>query len=165
MKKQNIILMAIIAIVLSSCNNSKTENMETSNNQDQEIIFPKGDKITNNNFSGTAYLQMLMTNKDTFDCVIGNVTFEAGVRNSWHSHPGGQILLCTEGKGYYQEKGKPIQPLNKGDVVEILPNVVHWHGATPNSEFTHIAISTKVGLGDAVWLDAVTDEEYNSYKE
>ncbi|MBF0575092.1 cupin domain-containing protein [Dysgonomonas sp. GY617] len=139
--------------------------METSNNLKADMIFPKGDKLENNNFSGTAWLQMLVTNQEAFDMTIGNVTFESGVRNSWHSHPGGQILLCTDGTGYYQEKGKPIQILNKGDVVEILPNVVHWHGATPDSEFTHIAISTKIGLGPAVWLAPVTDEEYNSLKK
>lgn len=132
-------------------------------NQKADTVFPKGEKISNSYFSGTAWLQMLVTNAKEFDVVIGNVTFEPAVRNNWHYHPGGQILLCTAGTGYYQEKGKPIQLLQKGDVVEIAPNVVHWHGATPDSSFTHIAISTKTGLGDAVWLDPVTDEEYNSY--
>lgn len=70
----------------------------------------------------------------------------------------------TEGTGYYQEKGKPIQLLKKGDVVEILPNIVHWHGATPDSEFSHLAISTRSSMGAAVWLEPVTDEEYNSFK-
>jgi len=126
-------------------------------------IFPKGNVVDNNYFSGTAWLEMLVTNKEDFDVVIGNVTFEPGVRNNWHSHPGGQILLCTVGNGYYQEQGKPIQLLQEGDVVQIEADVVHWHGATPDSEFTHVAISTKVSLGDAVWLDPVTDEEYNSF--
>ncbi|WP_373419312.1 cupin domain-containing protein [Dysgonomonas sp. HGC4] len=159
--------MAFTASLFTSCNNNtKTNNdMETSNNLKADMIFPKGDKLENKNFSGTALLKMLVTNQEAFDMTIGNVTFEPGVRNSWHSHPGGQILLCTDGTGYYQEKGKPIQILNKGDVVEILPNVVHWHGATPDSEFTHIAISTKIGLGPAVWLAPVTDEEYNSLKK
>nr|WP_199330259.1 cupin domain-containing protein [Dysgonomonas sp. GY617] len=167
MKQFVIIVMAFTASLFTSCNNNtKTNNdMETSNNLKADMIFPKGDKLENNNFSGTAWLQMLVTNQEAFDMTIGNVTFESGVRNSWHSHPGGQILLCTDGTGYYQEKGKPIQILNKGDVVEILPNVVHWHGATPDSEFTHIAISTKIGLGPAVWLAPVTDEEYNSLKK
>jgi quercetin dioxygenase-like cupin family protein/pimeloyl-ACP methyl ester carboxylesterase len=137
--------------------NSNSTDMDT-----QKDIFPKGEKIANSNFSGTAWLQMLVTSAETFDCTVGNVTFERGVRNSWHSHPGGQILLCTSGKGYYQEKGKPVRLLQAGDVVEILPNVVHWHGATPDSEFTHIAIGTATGKGAAVWLEPVTDEEYNS---
>ncbi len=127
-------------------------------------IFPKGDKITNNYFTGTAWLQMLITN-EVFNCPIGNVTFEPGCRNNWHSHPGGQILLCTSGQGYFQEKGKPIQLLKAGDVVQILPDVVHWHGATPDSEFSHLAITTNPQKGAVEWMQPVTDEEYNSFKK
>lgn len=129
-----------------------------------KTIFPIGEIIDNDYFSGKAWLQMLVTDQPNFDVIIGNVTFEPGVRNNWHSHPGGQILLCTEGKGYYQEEGKPIRLLSEGDVVEILPNVIHWHGATPDSRFSHIAISTKVSLGSVVWMQPVSDEEYTSYK-
>lgn len=125
-------------------------------------IFPKGDPITGPNFTGPAWLQRLMTDADKFDVVISNVVFDPGVRNSWHSHPGGQILIATSGKGYYQEKGKPVQVLNPGDVVAIPSNVIHWHGATPESEFIHMAVNTKVSLGPAVWYDEVTDEEYNN---
>ena len=73
---------------------------------------------------------------------IGNVTFEPGARNNWHKHPGGQILLVTGGKGYFQEEGKPVQVIQEGDVVKIHLNVKHWHGATSDSWFVHIAIST-----------------------
>ncbi|MBS5410648.1 cupin domain-containing protein [Bacteroides thetaiotaomicron] len=124
-------------------------------------IFPKGDLISSPNFTGAAWLQRLMTDADKFDVVISNVVFDPGVRNSWHSHPGGQILIATSGKGYYQERGKPVQILNAGDVVAIPSNVVHWHGAAPDSEFIHIAINTKVSLGPAVWYEKVTDEEYS----
>lgn len=124
-------------------------------------IFPKGDLISSPNFTGAAWLQRLMTDADKFDVVISNVVFDPDVRNSWHSHPGGQILIATSGEGYYQERGKPIQILNAGDVIAIPSNVVHWHGAAPDSEFIHIAINTKVSLGPAVWYEKVTDEEYN----
>jgi quercetin dioxygenase-like cupin family protein len=76
-------------------------------------IFPKGEKISSPNFIGTTWLSMLATDAGMFDCVIGNVTFEQGAHNSWHSHPGGQILLVTSGIGYYQEKGNPIQLITK----------------------------------------------------
>lgn len=155
---KEIIIFGLIAIAAISCNNLNSTDMKA-----QKDVFPKGEKITNNNFNGTAWLQMLVTNAEDFDCTIGNVTFEPGCRNSWHSHPGGQILLCTSGEGYYQEKGKAARLLHAGDVVEILPNVVHWHGATPDSEFTHIAIGTKTSAGAAVWLEPVTDEEYHNY--
>ncbi len=125
-------------------------------------IFPKGDKLPDTpNFTGEAWLSMFVTKADSMDCTVGNVTFALGVRNSWHSHPGGQILLCTSGEGRYQEKGKPVQVLRPGDVVKIAPNVVHWHGAAPDSEFTHIAIGPQQSKGGAVWLESVTDEEYN----
>ena len=128
-----------------------------------EDVFPKGDKLPDNpNFTGEAWLETLVTKADSMDCTVGNVTFAPGVRNSWHSHPGGQILLCTSGEGRYQEKGKPVRVLRPGDVVKIAPDVVHWHGAAPDSEFTHIAIGPQQAKGGAVWLEAVTDKEYNS---
>jgi quercetin dioxygenase-like cupin family protein len=136
--------------------------MKTSKNQDS--IFPQGEKAPAEYFTGTAWVKTLVADDRTFNCVIGNVTFEPGARNNWHTHPGGQILMVTEGTGYYQEKGKPVQLLHKGDVVKILPDVVHWHGASSDSEFTHIAISANTQKGVVVWLQRVTEEEYNSFK-
>lgn len=127
-------------------------------------VFPKGNKLPDTpNFTGEAWLAGFVSATDSMDCTVGNVTFAPGVRNSWHSHPGGQILLCTSGEGRYQEKGKPVQVLHPGDVVKIAPNVIHWHGAAPDSEFTHIAIGTQQSKGGAVWQDPVTDKEYNQY--
>lgn len=139
--------------------------METLADKSENRIFPKGEVIDNDYFNGTAWLQMLVTDKENFNITVGNVVFEAGVRNNWHSHPGGQILLCIKGKGYYQEKDKPIRLLNVGDVVEILPDVIHWHGSTPNSEFEHVAISTQTSKGSVIWMESVTGEEYNSVKK
>src|SRR5574344_1043159 len=88
-------------------------------------------------FVGQSYLNMLSTK----GVGIGNVTFEPGCRNNWHiHHKGGQILLVTAGRGYYQEWGKPAQELKPGDVVNIPPEVKHWHGAAPTSWFVHLAI-------------------------
>ena len=127
-------------------------------------IFPKGDKAPASYFTGTAWVKALVPPDNALHCSIGNVIFEPGTRNNWHTHPGGQILICTAGTGYYQEKGKPIQLLHEGDVVQILPGVVHWHGASPESEFTHIAINPNTQQGVVNWLQPVTDEEYNNYK-
>jgi quercetin dioxygenase-like cupin family protein len=126
-----------------------------------EPLFPKGNQITNNNFAGTAYLQMMGATDTTLHVSYGNVTFEPKARTNWHSHPGGQLLFITEGKGYYQAKGEPARPLKKGDFVEIPRNVVHWHGAAPDSEFAHIAVSLNTDDGGAVWIGPVTDEEYS----
>ena len=128
--------------------------------------FARGMLMPDNpNFTGKAWLQGYVAPQDGFGCTVSNVTFAPGCRNSWHSHKGGQLLLCTSGKGYYQEKGKPIRLLLPGDVVKIAPDVVHWHGAAPDSEFTHIAIGTQLDKGGVTWLEPVTNEEYNSYKE
>lgn len=138
--------------------------MGKSNNLSESAIFPKGQQITSDYFIGAVWLEMLVSNDSTFNCPIGNVTFEPGARNNWHKHPGGQILLVTGGKGYYQEEGKQAQVLHEGDVVKIRPDVKHWHGATPNSWFTHIAISTNAQEGDAEWLEPVSDEDYKNLK-
>lgn len=151
-----------LIIMVSSCGTNSNENQQPSAEPIVTDVFAKGNPLGENpNFIGEAWLKMFVTLADSMDCTVGNVTFSPGVRNSWHSHPGGQILLCTSGKGYYQEKGKPIQILSPGDVVKIAPGVIHWHGATPDSEFTHIAIGTQTSKGGAVWYESVTDEEYN----
>ena len=127
-------------------------------------LFPKGQKVTEN-FTGDAWVEMLTIDVENFDAISYNVTFAPGSRNYWHSHPGGQVLFCTSGKGYYQEKGKPAQLLKPGDVVEIKPNVVHWHGATPTDEFIHVGVSTQLGKGAPTWHEPVSDEEYNKLEE
>ncbi|OON65390.1 cupin domain-containing protein [Hymenobacter sp. CRA2] len=112
-------------------------------------------------FTGTAWVTMLVGENPT-NCTVGDVTFEPGARNNWHSHPAGQLLVVTAGRGYYQEKGQPARLLRAGDAVSIAPGVVHWHGAAPDSLFTHLAINPNVGQGVADWLAPVTDEEYRA---
>ena len=126
-----------------------------------EPIFPRGAKAPETVFTGTAFTNMLVPDTNgIYDLQVYDVVFEAGARNNWHSHPGGQILLVTAGKGYYQERGKTAQLLQIGDVVEIPPNVEHWHGSAPDSEFTHIGISPNTQKGNAKWLDPVSDTEH-----
>lgn len=156
------ITLLLVVAMLSACAQKQTDKSVTAESEAPASIFPTGNAIDGSNFNGTAYLQRLMTDSETFDVVVSDVIFEPKARNSWHSHPGGQILIATVGKGYYQEKGKPIQVLNPGDVVAIAPDVVHWHGAAPDSKFTHIAINTKVHLGTTQWYEPVTEQEYNN---
>lgn len=127
-------------------------------------IFPKGSRATGDHFTGTVWSHPLSDDDSVYNTVIGNVTFEAGARSNWHSHNSGQILLITDGIGYYQEKGKPIKKMKKGDVVKCPPNVEHWHGATPENSCTHIAIVPNTEKGIVNWLLPVTDIEYNDYK-
>ncbi|WP_125566976.1 cupin domain-containing protein [Companilactobacillus insicii] len=123
-------------------------------------VFPVGDKneAYAQYFIGQSYLKNLVSADDNIDVNVGNVTFEPGCRNDWHIHHDGfQILLVTGGEGWYQEAGKPAQLLKKGDVVAIHDGIKHWHGATKDSWFSHVAITK----GSSEWLEKVTDEEYN----
>jgi len=127
---------------------------------DQAIIFPQGGKITNNNFVGNAWLYQMLT-ADTSNAIqVGNVTFEPGARTNWHLHPAGQILLITAGTGYYQEKGSSKRIIKKGDIVNCPANVPHWHGASKDEALVQVAI-TNTQNGATVWLEKVTDVEYN----
>ena len=112
-------------------------------------------------FIGQSYLQPLTTEGVN----SANVTFEPGCRNNWHiHHKGGQILLVTSGRGYYQEWGKPAQELKAGDVVNIPAGVKHWHGAASDSWFAHIAIAVPAEGASTEWLEKVSDEEYSKLK-
>ncbi|HUI92777.1 MAG TPA: carboxymuconolactone decarboxylase family protein [Chitinivibrionales bacterium] len=128
--------------------------------ENQNAIFPKGEKTSSNYFTGTAWLNILVPQDETGNYAIGNVVFEPGCRNNWHKHPAGQILLVTDGKGFYQEKGKPARLITKGDTVVIPSHTEHWHGAASDSSLTHIAITNNSKQGAVEWLLPVTDEEY-----
>ena len=122
--------------------------------------YPLGDKFSPNpNFTGEVWLAPLSGKKE-LNVPMTNVTFEPGCRNSWHSHKAGQLLIATAGIGYYQEKGKPARRLFPGDIVEIAPDVVHWHGAATDSWFAHIAITANPQDNAAVWLSPVSDADY-----
>lgn len=125
-------------------------------------VFPVGEPLPEmfaKYFSGKAYLNMLTTE----GVGIGNVTFEPGCRNNWHiHHKGGQILLVTGGTGWYQAWGEPAIKLQPGDVVNIPPEVKHWHGAAADSWFSHLAVEIPAENTSNEWLEAVTDQEYYS---
>lgn len=108
-------------------------------------------------FVGKSYLKPL----NIEGVVVYNVTFEPKCRNNWHiHHKGGQILLCTDGEGWYQEWEKPARKLVPGDVVYIAPEVKHWHGAGADEWFTHIAIEIPADGANNEWLEVVEDDEY-----
>lgn len=124
-------------------------------------IFPLGEKSKNVNHTGDVWLSELNKPDSTINSQISLAVFAPNAKLNWHTHSGGQILLITDGIGYYQEKGKPVQALRKGDVVKCLPNVEHWHGSTPNTSVTYLAVSPK---SKTTWLHPVTDEEYKNIK-
>jgi quercetin dioxygenase-like cupin family protein len=149
-----------VTIGIISCTDSQNQESGKAG-VTNNLLFPQGEKITNNNFTGTAYLKMLVEADSINPTAVGNVTFEAGARTKWHLHPGGQILLVTDGVGYYQEKGQSKKTLHKGDVVKCPPNTPHWHGASADTAFVQVAV-TNNHLGATVWMEAVTDEEYHA---
>ena len=138
--------------------------MSNENELKNNTIFPKGEPLPekfSKYFIGQAYLKMLTTT----GVPIGNVTFEPACRNNWHiHHKGGQILLVTAGRGWYQEWEKEPQELHPGDVINILPEVKHWHGASKDSIFSHLAVEVPAEDASNEWLEAVTDEVYGKLK-
>lgn len=157
MKTIFIMLFVGIIIAVTACSYHKKENSMT---QENESLFNKGDKLPNNYFTGNAFLHPLLAKDKNNEFALGSVTFEAGARTIWHTHPKGQVLIVTEGKGWYQEKGKTAQPIQKGDVINIPEDVEHWHGASAKSKMVHIAITNYKDDENVVWLKPVTDEEY-----
>ncbi len=119
-------------------------------------------------FIGSSYLNPL-TNVESANIFLANVTFEPGCRNNWHIHHaskgGGQILICTAGEGWYQEYGKKPVSLEEGSVIVIPAGVKHWHGAKADSWFSHIAFEAPGEDTSNEWCEPVTDEEYNSLEE
>jgi 4-carboxymuconolactone decarboxylase len=132
-----------------------------NNLENQGAIFLKGEKASADYFTGTAWVNILVPQDETGSYAVGDVLFEPGCRNNWHTHPAGQILLITDGKGFYQERGKPARLLSKGDVVAVPSHIEHWHGATNDDSLTHIVITNNTKQGAVKWLAPVTDEEYN----
>lgn len=121
-------------------------------------LFPMGEKndAYKDVFVGQSYLDMLVADPD-INVGVGNVSFEPGTRNNWHIHHDGfQLLLVTAGEGWYQEEGQEARRLKVGDVIVTKDGVKHWHGATKDSWFSHVAITA----GTPEWLEAVDDETY-----
>ena len=157
MKILQLFVAVVVTILVSGCNNA--ENMKTEVPEISAFPTGKSNVAYAQYFSGQSWLAPLTSMKE-LNAPVSNVTFEPGCRNNWHSHTGGQLLICVGGEGYYQEKGKPARRLKAGDVIEIAPDVVHWHGAAPDSWFSHLAIECNPQTNSNAWFDPVTDEEY-----
>ena len=155
-------------------NEPATQNTETKGSDPMDLetiketsLFPVGGENVNyaQYFDGKSYLHMVSLDQ----VVIGNVTFEPGCRNHWHIHHadkgGGQMLLVTAGRGWYQEWGKPAQELKVGDVVHIPAGVKHWHGAAKDSAFQHIAIEVPGENTSNEWCEPVEEKEYNNCRK
>ncbi len=166
MKKITIVTVAVLLCLIQSCKTrteTKKENMKTDRNE-LNAIFPQGEKGPSETFTGNAYHYGLVDDDSVFTTVVGNVYFEPGARSNWHSHPAGQILIITDGVGYHQIEGQPVEIIKKGDVVKCPPNVRHWHGASADIGIQQLYIVPNTEKGIVNWDEVVTDEVYKRVK-
>ncbi len=166
MKKLGIVTVTVLMFLGQSCNTNKGEKQENLNAEDNELnaIFPKGEKGSEEYFTGNAYPVGLVEADSIHTTLAGNVFFEPGARSNWHSHPSGQILIITDGVGYHQIEGQEIEVIKKGDVVKCPPNVRHWHGASPDVGLQQLYFIPNTEKGIVEWMEPVTDEDYNKTK-
>ena len=143
----------------------KSPELTDKDRYQNEIFFSIGEPNPYGDyFVGQSYLAQI--SKEQLS--VFNVTFEPACRNNWHIHHassgGGQMLICVGGRGYYQEWGKEARELHAGDIVNIPANVKHWHGAAPDSWFSHLAIEIEGEDGSTEWCEAVSDTDYGKLK-
>lgn len=128
-------------------------------------IFPVGEEthpMFRQYYSGTCYEKVLVPYNSSTGVTVAHVTYEAGCRNDWHLHHGGQLVLALSGEGWHQEEGKPAVPVKPGDVIEIGPGVKHWHGAAKGSSYSYLAVKEIATAAAPEWFGPVTDEEYEA---
>lgn len=157
-----IALFLIAGVFVTACNNNKKQEEMNMDKSELNAIFPKGEKGPAEWFTGNVYYIGLVGADSVHTTAVGNVYFEPGARSHWHTHPSGQILIVTDGIGYHQMEGKPIEVMKKGDVVKCPPNVKHWHGASPDVGLQQLYIIPNTEKGLVAWMEPVTDEVYNS---
>src|SRR5918996_3313162 len=146
-KRIKISFIAAFAFVSLFTIGCKEQTSKKAAENETQSIFPKGEQGPAENFTGKAWNYGLVANDSIYNTVVGNVYFEPGARSNWHTHPAGQILVITNGVGYHQIKGQPKQTIRKGDVIKCPPNVMHWHGASPDTGMQQMYILPKTEKG------------------
>lgn len=164
MKRKLWILTVFGVVSVLAAGTLPAQERRMENEKTFQQMFPQGEPLPeqfSKYFTGQAWLARLTTDA-ALNVPVSNVTFSPGCRNNWHSHTGGQLLIAVGGRGYYQEKGRPAWELLPGDVVEIAPDVVHWHGAAPDSWFSHLAVECNPATNVNTWLEPVDDAQYDA---
>lgn len=133
----------------------RSETMEITRKADQETVEGPEEY-----FTGKATIRAMFSRKGPSRVTGAIVSFEPGARTAWHSHPLGQTLIVTDGIGWTQVEGGPIHEFYEGDILWCPKDQKHWHGATPHSAMTHIAIQEALDGKNVTWMEKVTDEEY-----
>jgi quercetin dioxygenase-like cupin family protein len=143
----------------SSTSSAGSTQMAITPSSSQKVITGGPDR-----FTGSVRVQSLFDAKEPARSTGGQVTFQPGARSRWHTHPLGQTLIVTDGVGWIQQWGGPVQVIRKGDVVWISAGVKHWHGATPTTTLTHIALQEQLDGRTVDWLEPVSDAQYRLTK-
>jgi quercetin dioxygenase-like cupin family protein len=164
MKRSKGLIRMLLAFLLTLTHIFVNAQVKDAESKISTSIFRKGQLAPASNFTGKAWVHPLIQPDSVFNIPVASVTFEPGARTYWHSHGGGQGIIAIDGVGYYQEKGKPIQVLRKGDAVKCPPNTPHWHGASPETGFVQMAITPNHANGRVKWLQQVTASEYANIK-
>lgn len=162
MKRKLWILSVFGVVSVLAAGTLPAQERRMENERTFQQMFPQGEPLPeqfSKYFIGQVWLARLTTD-EALNVPVSNVTFSPGCRNNWHSHTGGQLLIAVGGRGYYQEKGQPARELLPGDVVEIAPDAVHWHGAAPDSWFSHLAVECNPQTNVNTWLEPVDDAQY-----
>lgn len=154
-----------VSVFTMACSENKNQEKLISDRNELAQIFPKGEKGSEDLFTGNAFNIGLVDADSTLTTAVGNVYFEPGARSNWHRHPAGQILIITDGVGYHQIEGQPIEIIKKGSVVKCPPNVRHWHGASADVGLQQLYIVPNTEKGIVNWEEAVTDEQYSINKK
>ena len=157
-------LALLMAVCLASgCTTVKSGGGKQLVSSPAELSMPVGQPNNMDLFNGTTYLSSLVNTDEVYNSPgMLYVVFEPGVINKWHSHAGGQILIATDGIGYHQIEGQPVEVLRPGDVAKCPPGVKHWHGAATGGWFAHIAVGTNPERQGLEVFDFITEAEYNA---
>lgn len=149
-------------LVLARCDAESSASPEPVQTEDTVSPFRAGfpNVRYRQHFSGRSWLAALTKRDKETGVPIFNVTFEPGCRNNWHAHTGGLVLVCVGGEGWYQARGEKAVKMMPGTVVEIPPNVEHWHGAGPTTWFSHLAIECHPETNKTTWREPVSDADY-----
>ncbi len=158
--RNHVIKAAVFILLTGCCQNKQDQLIETNNMKQENAIYPLGIKMPEN-FTGIVHYLPIVNPDDVEGLYsVGQVSFSPGARTHWHTHPAGQVLIVTGGKGWYQVRGDEPLVLKKGVTIVIPKDVEHWHGASVDEEMVHIAISNYSDGSNVAWMEPVTEEEY-----
>lgn len=149
-------------MIVATCFIILTSEVNAQARQDSAASTPQTQVQGGGFFSGGNATVNRLPAVPEINCGVAKVSFPAGVRTIWHSHAGGQIIVVVSGTAWYQEKGKAKQVIKQGETTICPPNVMHWHGATPDGPMAHTVVTPNLSKGGVTMGPPVTDQEYNA---